>query len=750
MKTLPLRSPLLFLLLSTLASARQTHAPGTALDARQWIAPTARSRAFATVESVHVTGLAARVRIDGLVAHTTLRVALANASDRPAEAELLLPVPDGAVIDHFDFQGGGSSASARLLAADEARRTYDEIVARLRDPALLEFAGAAAVRSSVFPVPAGSTQTIELGYHELLPHDGARVDYELLRSAALGATVPLDLELEVLGDAATVYSPTHALQPVEQDALRSRYRADASLLESGSFRCAVLSGTGPRAALYACPDEEGPGGTFLLFAGVSPRAALETSLAREVTVVLDRSGSMAGQKFEQARTAALQVLEGLRAGESFRIVDYSDAAAASSNASVTKSPESIAAARAYLAGLTTGGGTNVAAALSLALAPSAAAGTVPVVLFLTDGRPTVGAQSELELRALVQTENHSNRRLFTFGVGHDVNAPLLDHLALGSRATSSYVRPGEDVERVVGALFRRLSGPVMAGLELAVRGADGAEDATLLRDLVPQQLPDLFAGEQLVLVGRYTAARALTLEIRARSGGEPLRLTADLARASRRNEFVPRLWATRRVGELTDAIRQVAGEGRDTATLLADSRTRELADEILRLSLQYGILSEFTSFLAREGSPLVGWSELEHEARANLVLENERERTGALAVQIGQNNMTMQQRNYPNNPNVMLQGGQLISTLSVAPVQHGALFQRGTEWIEGRVLSDLGGAEPARPRTVVIGSDEHRRLVDELVEDGRADIAAQERVLFRHRGELVRQVPFAPAAAPRR
>jgi Ca-activated chloride channel family protein len=739
---------------------------------RQWIAPTARSRAFAPADAVQVSALAARVRIDGAVARTRLRVTLANAGARPAEAELLLPVPDGAVIDHFDFQGGGSAASARLLSAREARATYDEIVSKLRDPALLEFAGRALVRSSVFPVPAGGTQAIELGYHEVLPAEGERLDYELVRTAALGATVPLDLELEIVGPAATVYSPTHGLVALERSPQQSRYKVDASVMESGSFRCAVLTGSGPRASLYACPDTDGPGGTFLLFAGTSAESAAQTSLRREVTLVLDRSGSMAGEKFAQALAAARQVLEGLCEGEAFRIVDYSDTAAAATAAPVVKSAATIQAARDYLARLTTGGGTNIAAALETAFAPEPRADFVPVVLFLTDGLPTVGPSSEAELKRLAAERNGGRRRLFPFGVGHDVNAPLLDHLAESSRGKSTYVRPAEDVELAVGAVFKKLAGPVLSGLTLVARDADGQEDTSLVRDLVPRELPDLFAGEPLVIVGRYTGSRAATLEIRPRMGSV-LAFHVDLGRADRRNEFVPRLWATRRIGELTEAIRQVAGEGRDAAALLADARTQELSDEILRLSLRYGILSDFTSFLALEGSPLVAWNELETTVRSNLVLENQRWRSGAVAVQYAQNTGMLQTRSYQNFSNLLEWGAQTrpelafppltasgaspestpTPFLTVEPVQHGALFRRGDEWIEGQVLGELDkSGAPRVDRTVVIGTSEHRALVDELVRDGRADIAARGQVVFRHRGDLVRQVPAPapPAQVPQR
>ena len=179
--------------------------PQDAWSGHQLVSPNVRRHSFAQAlpaeSAVEVTAVVARVRIVGTAARTTLDVALRNPGGRPAEAELLLPVPPGAAVGSFQFEGGSAEATATLLPAAEARSTYDGIVARLRDPALLEFAGLAAVRSSVFPVPAGGTQRVRLSYDEILVADAGRLDYVLPRTASLASDVPWTFAIEVQSEA---------------------------------------------------------------------------------------------------------------------------------------------------------------------------------------------------------------------------------------------------------------------------------------------------------------------------------------------------------------------------------------------------------------------------------------------------------------------------------------------------------------------------------------------------------------------
>ena len=279
---------------------------------------------------------------------------------------MILPVPEAAVVRGFDFQGAGAEPSALLLPKREARRIYDEIVARSRDPALLEFIGFNLIRSSVFPVEAHGTQKVRLSYEHVCEADGDRIDYVLPRSESLEYTTPWHVQVSVKTGRrlATLYSPSHHIHSrVRNDGRRATAQlAAGEEREPGSFRLSVLlaEGEGLSATLLAYPDPTVGGGYFLLLAGVPHEpASASPRIPREVTLVLDRSGSMAGEKLDQVRTAARQILAGLEPEESFNIIVYNEAVDVFSQRPVACSAENVAAAGRYLDGMPARGGTNI-------------------------------------------------------------------------------------------------------------------------------------------------------------------------------------------------------------------------------------------------------------------------------------------------------------------------------------------------------------------------------------------------------
>lgn len=699
---------------------------------------------------VSVTGVRAEIEIVDGVAATTLFVSVANADARPTEAELLLPVPDGAAVSGFDFEGSAPESTAEVLAHDRATATYDEIVARLKDPALLEFAGTSLVRSSVFPVPARGTQQVRVRYEHVLPTEGARWDYVLPRSESLAVDVPWDVTVDVRSsrDIADVYSPTHDLPRVEGAAKRVRLHARPGRpMEAGPLRLSVLLADGPVATtLFTSADPDGAGGWFLLLAGLG-EVPLDAELPpREVTIVLDRSGSMAGEKFDQAVAAARQVIEGLAFGEAVNLVDYSATVERFAFESVVKSKESLPTLRAYLDGLSTGGGTNLDGALQAALATPPRAGFLPVVLFLTDGLPTEGKQREHVIRERAEAANVHGRRVFTFGVGHDVNAPLLDAVADRSRARATYVAPGEDVELAVADVFQDLEGPVVTDLALEVLDDAGAPHARLVRDVYPQVLPDLFREDRLLLLGRYTTKDVGRLRLTGTRGGEATswELRYDFERALPRNDFVRRLWAMRRIAGLEDELRQAGADPSALASLRDDPRLGEIANEMLALATRHGVLTDSTAFLALEGTELGDGDALLATACSN-GLENPLARTGQTGIAMTQNVGINRSQSWVNGANCLYTGdGELAANPTVQTIQGRTFFRRGVRWVDGALALSEDAKEP--DRTVVFGSDEHVALCERLRGEGRAgQLALQGEILIRDGAETVLIVAAAPA-----
>lgn len=707
-----------------------------------------QSRGFALTPGsaeVLVEGVEARIAIRGRSARTELEVTVSNPGHAQAEAVLLLPVPLDAALDAFTFEGPGASSSARLLPAEEARRTYDEIVARLRDPALLEFAGQGLLRSSVFPVPAGGRQRVRVGYDSLLAGGADRLDYLLPRSESLAGRVPWRIAVDVEGEGpiATVYSPSHPLsvERLAPDRLRLAVTR-AGELQPGPFRLALVPERGlVSASLYAYPDGAAGGGYLLLVAGLPAHlVGRERQVRREVTLVIDRSGSMNGVKLEQARAAAIGVIEALDGEESFQIVDFAAEVRAFAPRPVPRSAENVRAARTYLDELRPLGGTNIGEALQIALAQEPRPETLPIVLFLTDGLPTVGLRGELELARAVEGANAHGRRIFTFGVGADVNVPLLDRLSDTTRAVSTFVAPGEDVEEAVAAVFARLHGPLLTRVELAASQAVEAGATRRILDVVPRSLPDVYRGDSLVVLARYVGAGPLALELSGDLFGEPLRLPLrfELDAASTRNAFVPRLWAARQIAYLVDEVRQ-AGADPDLAGTdpFSHPRLAELREEILRLSTEFGVLTEHTAFLALEGSQLEDWGGLVAACGVSLDERAIAQRWGLEALGQGRNFNNQKLQSQVDYSNAMWNERlERTEFHGVQQIADRAFYARGGRWIDARLVAAGKGFEP--DQVVVLGSGAHRELVGALVGEGREGcLSLGGEVLLEHGGRTI-------------
>lgn len=744
------------------------------------IVPQARwAPGSATMGALALNEVTASVEIVEQVATTTLDLALTNRSGVRAEAEVVLPVPENAVLRGFTFQGTASEPTAELLARDRARSLYDAVVARTRDPALLEFVACNLVRSSVFPVEPHGAQKIRIVYEQICPADGDRIDYLLPRTESVEYLVPWRIAVTVASKArvGTVYSPSHALETVRKDDRHVTARvAPSAIHEPGPFRLSYLvQREGWAASLFAYPDVGTEAGYFLLLAspptgGSSGKAASESvgdgPQKREVILVLDRSGSMNGPKLEQVRAAALQVLEGLEDGEAFNVVVYSDGVESFAPEPVVKTPETMARVRAYLKSVRSAGGTNLHDALVEALRQRPTPGCLPMVLFLTDGLPTVGKTRERDIREAATQGNPHRRRLFTFGVGADVNTPLLDRLAHDTRALSTYVLPGEDVEVRVGQVFRQLKGPALAEPRLRAVEDSGEIAAVRLQEVLPGRLPDLFEGDQLVVLGRYVGKAPLTFELGGAMHGRErtFRIRFDLSRATTANAFVPRLWASRKIAQLTEAIRDLGADPGPVADPLAaawgmiraadplssmrpalgaaaaarnpDPRVRELVTEILRLSREFGILTEYTAFFAREGTDLSQPERLYTEAYRNFSERAMHTRWGNGSLNQSLNNNGQAGQGSLNRRNGFLDANlQRVQIGTVQQVNDRTFFRRDGRWVDSRIV----GESDLRPkRTVEVGSEEFRRLAARLAAENRSGtVSLGGEVLLQIDGETV-------------
>jgi len=552
-----------------------------AVTGQGWIEPT-QPLPTGRVEKIRS---AVQVSVTGRVARVTVEEWFRNNGPLMDEGSYLYPLPGEAVFSDFSLWQGDRELKGEMMDATQARSLYEAIVRRKRDPALIELAGHGLLRARVFPISPGETRKITLRYTQLLDHVG---DAWRFRFASGPGAAPRSFHM-VVDSADRVgapYSPTHDVTTSRQgDRLDltladSSWSGDLELLLPLTRRLVGVS------LLAHRPAGESDGYFMALLA--PGRAADAPRLRRDLVAVLDISGSMSGEKLDQAKAALLQLLGTLHAGDRFRLVAFSSAVRRDAPGWTEASPESVRRAQDWVRSLGAEGGTNIAGALGEAFAAPPADGALGVVVFLTDGLPTVG-ETDPERIADDAERQRGPFRVFSFGIGYDVNTYLLDRLTERARGASEYIQPGADIERVVGSLAAKIASPVMTDLALS---GDGAE----LYDLQPASPPDLFAGDEIVIFGRYHDAGRGTwsIAVTGRRGGHEERFTAAVpaGAAETANDYVRQLWAARKAGALARDIR-------------LHGQTPELMAALKDLALRYGILTDYTAYLVQEPNPVV-------------------------------------------------------------------------------------------------------------------------------------------------
>jgi Ca-activated chloride channel family protein len=691
---------------------------------------------------VDLTAVNVDVKIREQVATTSMELMLRNPHGSSLEAELVIPVPDGCTIRGVQFDGTGPEPTAKILPKEEARRIYDEIVRRKIDPALVEFAGYNLIRTSAFPIPANTTQKLTVIFEQILPSDGNRVDYILPRSEGLAdpiVTWTMRAEIAAEKGIGTVYSPSHDLAISVKDDASVTATISGQTMGTGPVRLSYLQSKShlnePTATFMAYPDPtlgDGKGGYFLMLAKLPDVHREKTVRAfKDIVLVLDRSGSMGGNKIEQARLAAIQVIDGLQDGDRFNIIDYSDSVSSFSNTSVVKSMETAANARAYLNKLEANGGTNIHDALLEGVRTAPDPHSLPMILFLTDGLATVGETREKAIRDAITKANQFERRIFGFGVGYDVNIPLLNAVSTSSGGATTMIAPGDDVESKVSQVFSRLRGPALIKPSLDSLDAQGKENARLIRELQPGRMGDIFDGDQVVVLGQYTSDQPIRVRLSgkvtgAASSDASYTFAFDPSKASVRNNFVPRIWATRKIASLAESVRQNAADG--------SQANEELIGEIVRLSTRWGIMTEYTSFLAVEDDavmPSLQPGAVASAPEAELRKRVQQKASRTVAERSGTGGAAQQMNVQDRAESLNIQAGQRLVDADmkaqtfnrVQNIADRTLFWRNNRWVD----SMLGGQEAASPeQTIDFGTKEYQTLVDELARDGRQGLIASD------------------------
>ncbi|HJR09416.1 MAG TPA: VIT and VWA domain-containing protein [Pyrinomonadaceae bacterium] len=532
-------------------------------------------------------------KINAQVATTHVEQIFRNDSDATLEGTYFFPIPETASVSEFAIWDGERRLVGEVRSREEARRIYDQIVRKQRDPGLLEYAGKDLFQASIFPIPPHADKKLELTYTQVLRAQSGTVSYRYPLGtnhnlASIGR-VSGALEIEGNKPLRNIYSPSHAVDVrpsrggqsarVSFETTGGREPQDFQLfytLSSEDFGMSLLT-----------HREPGKDGYFLLMISPKDNWAENEYTAKDIVFVIDTSGSMAEEgKMEKARAAMLFGVKTLRAEDRFNVISFAGEEHLMEGSLIQADERGRARGVEFVGKLQPTGGTNINGALQAALKQFDSSDRPKMLIFMTDGLPTVGVTNPQLIIENARGAKTGNTRLFTFGVGYDVNTALLDRLASENGGVADYVEPKEDLEVKVSGFFSKVNYPVLTDLALDMGGVE--------TDLVyPRAMPDLFRGGQVTMLGRYRNASDLN-NIRLRLSGRSNRETRSFAYENLRfpvnsdeNDFLPRLWATRRVGWLMEQIR-------------SNGEARELRDEVVDLGTRYGIVTPYTSYLALE------------------------------------------------------------------------------------------------------------------------------------------------------
>ena len=547
------------------------------------------------------------VTVTNNAAVTKVEQVFRNHTNRPMEAQFVFPVPRGATVSDFSLWINGKKTKGAVLDRKQARQIYEDIVRRVRDPGLVEYMDGRLFKASIFPIPPGGTQKLELKFGQVLEKRGGMYRYTYPIAAGrkyVTAKTEKDFTLTVTAQSpmpiTTAYSPTHKVSSthvsdnkvvVGTEELQAELDRDFEL-----YLGYTKSDVGINLMTWDADGEGGENGYFMM--AIAPRFEAEAhdEIGQTYTFVMDTSGSMNGEKIEQARKTLAYCLKRLDPQDHFNVIRFSTTVETLYSAPEKATESAKKRGVAFAESLEAAGGTAIGPALKEALSQNIPDKQPHQVIFVTDGIPTVGSTEPDQILTDAKHRITSRDRMFTFGVGYDVNTRLLDGLASHGRGRSDYVKPDETMEEPVSALYSRISAPVLSNVQVDFGGSRPY-------DVYPNPIPDLFRGDQIVLFGRHRDSFSRPIEVTGRAGHEQKSFEfgggsteeTETERADPDDfdtaplEFIPKLWATRKVGFLLEQIR-INGE------------KPELRQEVTRLGKKFGLVTPYTSYLAVDDS----------------------------------------------------------------------------------------------------------------------------------------------------
>lgn len=568
------------------------------------------------------------VKIINQVAKTSIDQVFINNHHRDIEGVFIFPLPEKAAISEFSMYIGDKKIEGEILDREEARRIYEDIVRKLKDPALLEYVGRNMFRARVYPIPARGEKRIKISYAEILKAETNLVRYNYPLNTERFSLHPIkEVVISVNIDSkipvSNIYSPSHTISIRKEDEGKARVSFEGKDIKPSKDFILYYSLSQDDIGISFMNWQETKENYFMLLASPRYVSKKERIMNKNLIFVIDSSGSMSGKKIIQAKEAVRFVINQLDERDRFSIIDFDDGVEAFMSNIVVASSENKNKAVHFVNEVEDSGGTNINEALLKTLKMVEPGERPNYILFLTDGLPTVGITDTAEILRNINGANNLKSRIFVFGVGYDVNTELLDRISSENRGTSIYVDEDENLEKAISNYYEKISSPLLSELKIDFKGIE-------VKDVYPRIFPDMFKGSQLIMIGKYKGEGPVGVILSGKVGKKEKKFVLKDQKLVKEEayDFLLRLWATRRVGYLLQEIR-LHGE------------KRELVDEVRKLGLKFGIVTPYTSFLVTEKERLL----LDAAAPEAQAAISARQVTGAGAVKIARVTQKLKERN---------------------------------------------------------------------------------------------------------
>ncbi|HEX7150761.1 MAG TPA: VIT domain-containing protein [Thermoanaerobaculia bacterium] len=576
---------LLFLLLLAGAARAQEFVTLDRLQHPALLYKTSAPGVFVEAPSVS-TDISLSVR--GIVARGVVRQRFENTTTHCVEAVYAFPLPDNATVDAMRLRIGDRTITGEIREREEATRVYEQAKREGRNASLLEQQRPNLFTVSVASLAAGSVATIELEYQQIVEYQqigggqfslrlplaigprykGAALPHVLTDRDLNPVSLTIDLDAGIALEDVT--SRTHALEQTVLSATRIRLEPrDVRIASDRDFELAWTPRLGalPQSASFT----ETVGGeryTLLMLFPPDVSARPAAILPRETIFIIDTSGSMGGPSIEQAKQALLTAVERLRPSDRFNVIEFNSSARALFQTARVADKATIREALEWVGALESTGGTEMLGALQLALAEKPTADAIRQIIFITDGQVGNEAQIFEFIRA-----NLSDRRLFTIGIGNAPNTYFMRNAARAGRGTFTHIGDVAEVETRMTALLTKLGSPVLADIAIAAEG-----------ELSHDRVPDLYAGEPLILTMRAPAAASANGRITADGWNSTFTLASDASPG------IAKLWARQKIDTVRDRV-------------FTGANAAEVKQEIVQLALTHHLVTEHTSLVAVDTTP---------------------------------------------------------------------------------------------------------------------------------------------------